>query len=128
MIQMGGRGKGMLPTVNTPTEGLWSRRVFMPAGTYLITEIHALQNQYAVLTGSAWVWEYKTGWTKLSAPDIGITEPGTRRLFAILEDMIFVTFHPMIDAMDISEEEFLRRATIDRQLPDPDKEMIKEDQ
>lgn len=121
MIQMGGRGKSMLPTVNTPTEGLWSRRVYMPAGTCLITEVHGVQHQFAVLTGSALVWTYETNWIMVNAPDAGVTEPGTRRLFRVLEDMIFITFHPMPDAMDISEEEFLRRVTVDRGLPDPDR-------
>lgn len=125
MIQMGGRGKSLLPTVNTATEGLWSRRVYMPAGTCLITDIHAVRHQYAILTGEALVWTFETNWVKVSAPDVGITEPGTRRLFKVLQDMIFITFHPMPDAMEISEEEFLRRVTVDRGLPDPDK-LIKE--
>lgn len=124
MIQMGARGKEMLPTVNTPTEGLWSRRVYMPAGVCLITDIHSVQHQFAILTGEALVWTYETNWTKVSAPDAGVTEPGTRRLFKILQDMIFITYHPMPDAMDITEEEFLRRVTGPRDLPAPNKEEL----
>lgn len=82
------------PLKHTFTNGLYSRQIFMPAGALLTSKIHMTQHQFAVLTGVATVWDSHNGTQLIKAPYTGITEPATRRILFIHEDMIWITYHP----------------------------------
>lgn len=82
-----------LPPVHTLTAGLYSRRLFMPAGSVIVSKIHRRQHQYVVLSGRATVLT-ESGATMISGGHSGITEPGTRRVLFIHEDSDWMTFHP----------------------------------
>lgn len=88
-----------LPAVDCPvknrfTPGLYSREIFMPAGTGIVSRVHKTEHQFVVLTGRARVWTEDGGIVELSAGHVGITKPGTRRVLFILENCRWITFHP----------------------------------
>jgi hypothetical protein len=73
---------------------MYVRSIFMPAGTVLTSRIHKTEHPYVVLCGSARVWTPDTGWRTINGPCSGITKKGTKRLIEIIEDTIWITFHP----------------------------------
>ncbi len=82
------------PLEHTFTKGLYSRKIFMPAGSLLTSKIHMTEHQFAILQGEATIWNPYDGTQLLKAPHTGVTRPGTRRMLFIHSDMIFVTYHP----------------------------------
>jgi quercetin dioxygenase-like cupin family protein len=82
------------PVTNRFTPGLYSREIFMPAGTAIVSRVHKTEHQFAVLAGEALVWTEKGGVERLKAGHVGITKPGTRRVLYIPKDCRWVTFHP----------------------------------
>ncbi|NBU83469.1 MAG: hypothetical protein EBS21_02485 [Sphingomonadaceae bacterium] len=92
-----------LPPVHALTSGLYSRRLFMPAGSVIVSKIHRRQHQYVALSGVATVLT-ADGASRVTAGQSGITEPGTRRLLFIHEDSEWMTFHPT-DQTDIESIE-----------------------
>lgn len=103
-----------LPKVDCPLEhrftpGLYSRTIFMPAGSLATSRIHKTEHQYIVSAGTVMVKINEDEWETISAPYIGTTKPGTRRLLFILEDCLWTTFHPVgIVPEDESEYEVLK--------------------
>lgn len=104
MMAMGGVGKEAFPTKHVFTPGLYSRMIYMPEGTWLTSEIHNTEHQFAILTGIVSVWTYETGWCTLTAPHVGVTTPGTRRVLFIHEDACWVTYHPNPEELKTPEE------------------------
>ena len=90
------------PVVDMPVEhrftpGLYSREIFMPAGTLLTSKIHNTRHQYVVISGRASVYIPDVGVQVLEAGHVGFTEPGTRRVLYIHEDCRWITFHPIYE-------------------------------
>jgi hypothetical protein len=84
-----------LPLIHRFTPGLYSREIFMPKGTMIVSRVHKTEHPYAVLQGKALVWCPDAEDAEvLAAGHIGITMAGTRRVLYILEDCRWVTFHP----------------------------------
>jgi hypothetical protein len=76
------------------TPGLYTRECVMPAGAHIMSEIHNTKHPYFVLCGKAAVVTDSgkvVEW--IIGPCKGITYPGTRRLFRIVEDMVLITVH-----------------------------------
>lgn len=87
-----------LPPVELPlkhifTPGLYSRTIFMPAGSLVTSKIHKTRHQFAVMAGEVTVWDYRNGTQLLRGPCLGITEPGTRRILFCHTDVMWTTFH-----------------------------------
>ena len=98
-----------LPQVDMPlqhrfTPGLYTREIFMPKGTLVISKIHKTEHQYIISKGVVSVWIEGVGTKKLQAPYHGITKPGTRRILFIHEDCIWTTFHAT-NKTDVNEIE-----------------------
>lgn len=93
-----------LPVRHKFTPGLYIREIYMPAGSLLTSKIHKTQHPYVISQGRVSVLTEDQGWVELSAPHMGITLPGTRRLLYIHEDTIWTTFHPT-DLTDVNEIE-----------------------
>lgn len=75
--------------------GMYIRQIFMPAGAALTSKIHKTEHPYMVLQGKALVCtEGSSERVLIQAPCWGLTPPNTRRMLLILEDTIWVTFHP----------------------------------
>jgi hypothetical protein len=82
------------PLIHRFTEGLYTREIFMPAGSLITSKIHKTQHQYCVLKGAVSVWIDEGEEQYIEAPYVGITEPGTRRVLYVWEDCIWITSHP----------------------------------
>jgi len=83
------------PLKHVFTPGLYTRTIFMPANLFVTSMIHRTEHPFMVSKGVCLVYiEGKNEWKKISAPYLGITKAGTRRLLMILEDTIWSTFHP----------------------------------
>lgn len=89
---------------HTFTPGLYTRRIFMKAGTLIISKIHKTEHPFFILKGVALVRINDDEWHKLEAPHDGITFPGTRRVLYILEDCIWVTSHVLVKEGETLEE------------------------
>ena len=83
----------LCPLDHVHTPGLYTRIIFMPAGTRLTSKIHLFEHPYIIASGVVRVWTLEAGWVTMRAPHVGVTKPGTRRLLEILEDTIWVTSH-----------------------------------
>jgi hypothetical protein len=101
------------------TPGLYSRTIFMPAGTLIVSKIHKTEHQYVISAGKVRVWTREQGVVHLEAPHVGITKPGTRRVLYIDEDCVWTTFHPTDETdLDKIEEQLILRREINRPLTD----------
>lgn len=94
---------------HTFTKGLYTRKIFMPKGTAVVSKIHKTQHPYVILKGKVSVHAKGDRVRTLKAGHMGITEPGTERLLLIHEDTVWVTFHPNpTDEQDLEKlEEFI---------------------
>lgn len=90
------------PPINCPlthrfTPGLYTREIFMPAGSLITSKIHNTEHPYVISKGVVSVFTDEDGEVLLKAPHCGITKPGTRRVLYIHEDCVWLTFHPCVD-------------------------------
>lgn len=87
-----------MPQVECPithrfTPGIYAREMFLPAGTLAVSLVHKTEHPFVVSKGKLRVWTEREGVKEISAPFIGVTKPGTRRVVLVLEDAIWTTFH-----------------------------------
>jgi hypothetical protein len=82
------------PVENTFTPGLMTRRIFMSAGTVILSKKHGTEHQFVVLQGACLVSENGGPQFLLVAPYHGITKPGTWRKLFIIMDCVWLTMHP----------------------------------
>lgn len=75
------------------TPGLYTRTIFMPAGTMLTSRIHLFEHPFVISKGVVKVRDDEGEWKTFTAPYIGVTKPGTRRVLEIVEDTLWSTFH-----------------------------------
>jgi len=91
-------GMSKLPQVDCPlihrfTPGMYTREIFMPSGTLIVSKIHKTEHPYVITKGSVSVWIEGVGVQLFKAPYVGVTKPGTRRILFIHEDCNWMTFH-----------------------------------
>ena len=88
------------------TPGMYSRELYMLAGTMWTSEYHKTEHQYVVLEGCVSVFTEKDGEVLITAPFKGVTKPGTKRVLFIHENTRWVTFHPtdVVPAGDSKED------------------------
>lgn len=82
------------PVINRFTPGLYSREIFMPAGSLITSKIHKTEHPFVVLSGKVSVWTNDGDRVDIEGPYVGTTYPGTRRVLYIHEDTRWITFHP----------------------------------
>lgn len=105
------------PVVDCPlthrfTPGLYTREIFMPAGTLITSKIHKTEHPFVILSGVVKVWTEDEGVVELSAGHVGITKPGTRRILYIVSDCRWATFHPLTEAENAAQDVDLIEARI----------------
>lgn len=83
-----------LETMHNFIDGVYTRTVYMPAGTLWTGQIHSKEHIVIVSKGSANVVSEDHGATFLQAPAIFNSPAGVKRLLFIQTDMIFTTVHP----------------------------------
>lgn len=81
------------PLDHTFTPSLYARSIFMPEDTLVVSEIHLTEHPYIISKGSALVSVNEGEWILYTAPYLGVTKPGTRRVLVIVEPCIWTTFH-----------------------------------
>lgn len=112
------------PVVHRFTPGLYSREIFMPAGSVLTSKIHRTEHPFVILKGVVSVWTADEGTTTLRAPHTGITKPGTRRVLFVHEDTIWITFHAgEEDTVEAIEDRIIEKRD-NRRLTAEQKEML----
>lgn len=79
---------------NRFTEGLYIRQIFLKKGSTVVSKIHKTNHPFVILKGDVSVYSKNEGVVRYRGPMFGITYPGTRRILAIHEDTIWITFHP----------------------------------
>lgn len=89
---------------HTFTPGLYSREIFMPAGSLLTSKIHKTEHPYVILTGCVRVLIPGKDIEILEAGYSGITKPNTRRVLYIEEDCRWITFHPLSVEEELARE------------------------
>lgn len=72
---------------------LYTREIFMPAGSWVVSHIHRTAHPFVVLSGLVLVWTKEKGVETLTGGYLGITTPGTRRILYIVQDTVWATFH-----------------------------------
>jgi hypothetical protein len=98
------------PAVDCPlthifTPGLYTRQIFMPAGSLVVSKIHRTEHPYIICQGEVSVFTEMDGEVLLKAPHTGITKPGTRRTLYCHTDVVWVTVHPITDGETLEEIE-----------------------
>lgn len=83
------------PLMHRFTPGLYTREIFMPAGSVVTSRIHKTKHQFILLEGVVSVFSDNDGEQLLEAPYVGITLPNTRRVLYIHEDARWITAHPV---------------------------------
>lgn len=108
--------QGKNDPVHTLTPGLYSRRLFMPALSVIVSKIHRKEHQFVVLSGTATVVS-EDGASLIRAGYSGVTKAGTRRVLFIHSDSIWMTYHPTdcTSLDDIEADLILPR----HELPEP---------
>lgn len=82
------------PITHRFTTGMYSREMFIPGGTMVTSKIHKIQHQLVMLTGTLAIVDVHGNKDILRAPQVIITEPGTRRIVWALEDTKLIAFYP----------------------------------
>jgi hypothetical protein len=98
-----------LPQVEQPLKhhfapGLYAREILNPKGSLIVTKMHKTCHLHVIVKGKISVWIEGIGVKTFTAPHVGITYPGTRRIIYAHEDTIFMTLHPT-DKTNIEEIE-----------------------
>lgn len=109
------------PLIHTFTKGMYKRRIFLKAGSIIITKIHDTQHPYVILCGDGEVSTDGVNFEHYEGPCEGVTEPGTQRFIIVNTDTIWITFHPNPeDEKDLLkiEERIMRKYVIPQELID----------
>lgn len=99
-----------LPLAHTITPGLYTREMFAPKGSLIVSKIHVTDHQFIVSQGRLLVFdEYTNQWSEIKAPFRGITRKGTRRIGYVLEDIVWTTMHAtsLVEDKEYTQEEFV---------------------
>lgn len=87
------------------TPGMYIREMRAPAGSLVTSKIHKTEHPWVMLAGVVSTWIDGHGWKVFTAPDMGITKPGTRRVSVVHEDLVWMTFH----ATNLTDPEEIER-------------------
>ncbi len=80
------------PLEHVFTPNLYSRKIFMPAGSLITSRIHRFEHPFVILRGKVGVWN-DGEWDLFESGHFGVTKSGSRRLLYTYEDTEWVTFH-----------------------------------
>jgi quercetin dioxygenase-like cupin family protein len=78
--------------VNRFLDGLYARQVTLPKGCLLTSKVHLRQHLAFILTGDVSVWTDQD-FQRVKAPQVIVTEPGTKRVLFAHEDTTWITVH-----------------------------------
>lgn len=75
------------------TDGIYTREIFIPKGTYIVGKIHKHEHPNFLMQGSVRVITETGGYEEIHAPKFMISKAGTKRALLTLEDTIWITIH-----------------------------------
>ena len=81
------------PLTHTFTDGIYSRQIFMPAGTVCVGKIHRHAHPNVLLEGKVTVVTESGGMEEIEGPKFMISPAGTQRAVYVHEDTTWITFH-----------------------------------
>jgi hypothetical protein len=81
------------PTFHKFTPGMYIREIHVPAGSIFTSVTHKTQHPFVISRGVCDICNEIGDVQRYSAPHTGITEPETRRVFLVHEDLVLTTFH-----------------------------------
>lgn len=81
-----------MPLTHVFTPGLYTRTIFMPAGSLVVSMTHNTRHPFIISTGEVDVISPEGSVTHI-APYMGITQPGTKRFLHVKHDTTWTTFH-----------------------------------
>lgn len=106
---------GQEPQIDCPVKHffmpkLYIRTIIMKAGIVAISKIHNSYHPYRVIKGKYAVYNSEDNFLGvIEAPYLGVTKPGARRVFQIIEDVTLRTYHHIDwivgDENSLSDEE-----------------------
>lgn len=85
-------GDKVAPLEHLFGDGLYIRKITMPAGMLLTSKIHKKTHPYFILQGDVTVLT-EEGEVRIKAPYAGMTKAGTKRVLYIHEETVWVTVH-----------------------------------
>lgn len=93
-----GIADGTLQPVEAPLEhyragDLYGRRVYVPAGTTIVTKVHKTEHLTVALKGRCTVFNESGAQVEIIAPQVFVTEPGTYRAIYAHDDVEWFTAH-----------------------------------
>jgi hypothetical protein len=77
--------------------GVYCREFFLPAGGVAVGKTHAKESFFLIVRGVARISTADGTVRTFAAPYMAVTQPGSKRVVAAVEDTIFLTFHPNPD-------------------------------
>lgn len=86
------------------TPGLYLRKIEMPAMSMVTSKIHNTEHPFIILKGTVSVANGDGGSQTFTAPYVGITKPGTRRILFCHTDVEWMTIHAT-DKQNVEEIE-----------------------
>ena len=87
-----GRHEELFPLTHWFGDGIYTRQIFLPAGTIIIGEIHKHAHVNILIQGRCSVLT-EDGVAELVAPLTFLSKPGTKRVVFTHEDAIWTTIH-----------------------------------
>jgi quercetin dioxygenase-like cupin family protein len=85
------------------TDGLYGRRIYVPAPLCIATRVHRQAHFTIALKGECWVVDEEGRRFKVVAPDVFVTKPGTQRACLAITDVEWLTVHACEPSRDVSE-------------------------
>ena len=84
--------------------GMYCRDVFRPAGVLIVGAVHKKEHFYLVVSGTVAITDGEGNVQEVTAPQLFLSKPGTKRAVYALTDALCVTFHAT-DAVSVEQAE-----------------------
>ena len=84
--------------------GMYCREVFRPAGVLIVGAVHKKEHFYLVVSGTVAITDGEGNVQEVTAPQLFLSKPGTKRAVYALTDALCVTFHAT-DAVSVEQAE-----------------------
>lgn len=75
------------------TDGIYTREIFIPKGSYVVGKIHKHEHPNFLMKGAVRVITEEGGFEEFEAPKFMISPAGTKRALYTLEDTVWITIH-----------------------------------
>jgi len=113
--------KVAIETIHNFADNVYTRTVFMKAGSLITGKIHKLEHVVIIGQGSASVISEEFGAKVIQAPMVFVSRPVVKRMLFVHEDMVWTTVHQNpTNTRDLDELEKLLILPDYEQLPQGD--------